>query len=424
MGSGHSHGHAGRSGPLVRLETPRVLMRWLVGVVGVVAVATVVGLVALWPSGGVSAGIEGITTTFYDARIIRVEEVPCPGVPSERDIPLLCAELDAEVLEGPDAGLVVPLDLFDAASAALRTGEIIVLEFDERASEGFQYRFSDRERSGVLLWLAVLFALSVVVLGRWRGVSALVGLGASIAVLVVFTVPALVDGSPPLAVALVSAAAIAFAAIYLTHGLTTMSTVALLGTIGSLALTALLATLFVGLAGITGLASEQAAFLQLGGVRVELQGLVLAGIVIGALGAIDDVTVTQSSAVWELRAASPLRARGDLYRSGMRIGRDHVASTVNTLVLAYAGASLPLLLFFSLANQSFGVVANGELVATEIVRTLVGSIGLVASVPLTTALAAWVAHHTVVDTPAVPPTDTAPGTPTDGDTPPDDHHAP
>jgi len=391
MGSGHAHAHD--DGPRPRLEVPTGLARWLLGVAGVVLLATVAGLVALWPSGTVASGLEGITTTFYDARIVRVAEVPCPGQPATDDTPLLCAELDAEVLEGPDTGLIVPLDLFDAASAALSEGEIIVLEFDERAAEGFQYRFSDRERTAVLVWLAVLFALAVVALGRWRGLAALVGLGASIAVLVVFTVPALVEGTDPLLVALVSASAIAFAAVYLTHGVTTMSTVALLGTLGSLALTALLATVFVGVAGITGLASEEAAFLQLGSVRVELQGLVLAGIVIGALGAIDDMTVTQSSAVWELRAAGRDRPRRDLYRSGMRIGRDHVASTVNTLVLAYAGASLPLLLFFSLADRPVGVVANGELVATEIVRTLVGSIGLVASVPLTTALAAWAAHR-------------------------------
>ncbi len=403
MGSGHGHAHlhgdpdgGGAGGGRVRFfERPTGLSRWFTGIAGVVLLATIVGLVALWPSGNVTSGLEGITTTFYDARIVRVAEVPCPGQPAVDDSPLLCAEIDAEVLEGPDAGLIVPLDLFDAASAALSEGEVIVLEFDERAAEGFQYRFSDRERSAVLVWLAVLFALAVVALGRWRGLAALVGLGASVAVLVVFTVPALVDGTDPLLVALVSASAIAFAAVYLTHGVTTMSTVALLGTLAALALTAVLATVFVGLAGITGLASEEAAFLQLGSVRVELQGLVLAGIVIGALGAIDDMTVTQSSAVWELRAAGRDRPMRELYRSGMRIGRDHVASTVNTLVLAYAGASLPLLLFFSLADRPVSVVANGELVATEIVRTLVGSIGLVASVPLTTALAAWAAHRSV-----------------------------
>jgi len=375
------------------LRVPTTTSRRLAVVSAVLAFATLIGLVALWPSGDVTSSLDNFTTTFYDARVDRVEVVPCPGLPSGEDTTLRCAELDVELLEGPDTGVVVALDVFDAASADFSVGETVVVEFDEQAPEGFQYRFSDRQRTSVLLWLTVLFAASVVVLGRWRGLAALVGLGISLAVLLVFTVPALVDGSDPLAVAMVSAAAISFAAIYLAHGFNSMSTVALMGTIGSLALTAVLATVFVQLAGITGLASEQATFLQLGSVEVGLQGLVLAGIVIGALGALDDMTVTQASAVWELRAAAGPRSVAQLYRSGIRIGRDHVASTVNTLVLAYAGASMPLLLFFSLTAQPLGVVANGELVATEIVRTLVGSIGLVASVPLTTALAAWAASQ-------------------------------
>jgi uncharacterized membrane protein len=122
-------------------------------------------------------------------------------------------------------------------------------------------------------------------------------------------------------------------------------------------------------------------------VQLNLSGLILAGIVIGSLGVIDDVTVTQASAVWELRAADPRMDRSGLFRAGLRIGRDHIASTVNTLVLAYAGASMPLLVLFVLAQQSLGTVANGEVVATEIVRSLVGSIGLVATVPVTTWLA-------------------------------------
>ncbi len=385
MGSGHGHSSA--------LRVPKTTSRRLAIVSAVFGFLTVVGLVALWPSGDVASSLDNFTTTFYDAEVVRVEVVPCPGLPAGDDATLRCAELDVELLDGPDEGSVIPLDVFDAASADFSVGETVVVEFDERAPREFQYRFSDRQRSSVLVWLAVLFGASVVVLGRWRGLAALVGLGMSLAVLLVFTVPALVEGSDPLAVAVVSAAAISYAAIYLSHGFNSMSTVALLGTLGSLALTAVLATVFVQLAGITGLASEQASFLQLGSVEVGLQGLVLAGIVIGALGALDDMTVTQASAVWEVRAAAGPRSVAELYRSGIRIGRDHVASTVNTLVLAYAGASMPLLLFFSLTSQSLGVVANGELVATEIVRTLVGSIGLVASVPLTTALAAWIASQ-------------------------------
>ena len=386
--SGHSH-------PAHGVDLGATTRRWLVVVAVVLGVATVVGLVVLWPANDVRTSVQRLATTFFDAEVSRVEVGPCPGVPSDFDSPLQCAQIDVELQEGPDAGRVIALDVFDAVSADFSVGEVIVVEYDEAASEGFQYRFSDRQRSGVLLWLALLFAAAVVVLGRWRGLFALVGLGMSLAVLLVFTVPALVEGGDPLAVALVSASAISFLAIYLAHGPNAMSTVALLGTLGALALTATLATVFVGLAGLTGLASEESTFLQLGDVQLNLQGLVLAGMIIGALGALDDMTVTQASAVWELRAASEKYSGLDLYRAGVRIGRDHVASTVNTLVLAYAGASMPLLLFFALTQQSLGVVANGELVATEIVRTLVGSIGLVASVPLTTALAALVVGRAV-----------------------------
>jgi uncharacterized membrane protein len=237
------------------------------------------------------------------------------------------------------------------------------------------------------VYLVVLFAAAVVVLGGIRGLAALVGLGATVVVLLAFILPAILEGHNPLAVALVGATAIAFLALYLSHGFTTRTTVALLGTLGGLACVALLALAFMALAGITGFGSEEAFVVSALGTQIDLRGLVLGGIVIGALGAIDDMTVTQASAVWELRATDPGISRRSLLRSGMRIGRDHVASTVNTLVLAYAGASMPLLILFVLSEQSFGTVANSEVLATEIVRTLVGSIGLVVSVPITTWLA-------------------------------------
>jgi uncharacterized membrane protein len=207
-------------------------------------------------------------------------------------------------------------------------------------------------------------------------------------VLLWFALPAILDGRNPLAVAVVGSAAIAFLALYLAHGFTTMTTVALLGTIGALALTAGLASAAVELAELTGFASEEAVVVQIGAARIDLAGIILGGVVIGALGAIDDMTVTQASAVWELRAANPRTSRRALVAAGLRIGRDHVASTVNTLALAYAGASMPVLLLLVLSRQPLTSVVSGEVLATEIVRTLVGSIGLVAAVPLTTWLAA------------------------------------
>jgi uncharacterized membrane protein len=166
-----------------------------------------------------------------------------------------------------------------------------------------------------------------------------------------------------------------------------MTTVALLGTLAALTLTASLSALVVVTANLTGFASEEATLLTLF-EGLDIRGLLLAGVVLGAAGAIDDVTVTQASAVAELKAANRGMPFAELFASGLRIGRDHIASTVNTLLLAYAGASLPLLVLFVLSEQSLGAIANSEVVAVEIVRTLVGSIGLVASVPITTWLAA------------------------------------
>ena len=177
---------------------------------------------------------------------------------------------------------------------------------------------------------------------------------------------------------------------------------AVLGTFASLLLTCLLGALFVDLTQVTGLVSEEVGFLQAFGGDLDFRGLLLAGLVIGALGVLDDVTVTQVAAVWELREADPTRGARSLYRAGLRIGRDHVASTVNTLVLAYAGASLPLLLLFETADQHLGDVLTGEAIAVEIVRALVGSIGLVASVPITTGLAALVVTRGPTKPPPAP----------------------
>jgi uncharacterized membrane protein len=252
------------------------------------------------------------------------------------------------------------------------------------------YFFVDFDRRVPLTILAVVFAVVVIALSRWRGFAALGGLAVSLLILIKFVLPAILAGSDPLSVALVGGATIMFLALYLAHGLNAATTTAVLGTLASLLLTGALALLFVNISIFTGAGSEEASFLQISQQQVNLQGLLLASIIIGTLGVLDDVTITQASAVWELHRVNPgLGARG-LYRSGIRIGRDHIASTVNTLVLAYAGASLPLFILFSVSNRGLDQVLNIEIVAEEIVRTLVGSIGLVASVPITTGLAALV----------------------------------
>jgi uncharacterized membrane protein len=238
-----------------------------------------------------------------------------------------------------------------------------------------------------MIWLALAFCACVLLLGRLRGALSLVGLALSLAIVLVFIVPAIAEGEAPLAVAVVGALAVMLVTIPLAHGTGPKTTAAILGTTLSLALVAGLAAGFTELANLTGLSSEEVVVLQLNQVDISVQGLLLAGMVIGALGVLDDVTVSQASTVMAIRNANPaLRARA-LFSRALAVGRDHVSATVNTLVLAYVGASLPVLLLFSSSDLPTGEVANGELVAKEIVATLVGSIGLIAAVPITTLLA-------------------------------------
>ena len=353
------------------------------------AVATAIGVVVLWPGGGESplAPALGAPQELFDAQIVAVERGACTGIPAEADTG--CARARAQLLEGPDEGEVIQLpELSEAGSAPLlQLNDVVVLGYYPDAGEGFEYSFADRQRRVPLAILTVIFVVAVVVLGRWKGLRAILGLGISLLVLTGFVLPAILEGTSPLAVALVGSAVIAAAALYLAHGVNAWTTTALIGTLISLALVGVLASVFVEAAEFTGLVDEEASFLQVTARQVDLPGLLLGGIVIGALGVLDDVTVTQVSAVWELHEAKPDYGRWNLYRAAVRIGRDHIASTVNTLVLAYAGASLPLFLLFTQANQGLLDVVNGEAVAVEVVRTLAGSVGLVASVPLTTALA-------------------------------------
>jgi uncharacterized membrane protein len=253
------------------------------------------------------------------------------------------------------------------------------------------YAFYDFQRGTPMLILAIAFAAIVLLFARWRGALSLAGLGFSLAVVLLFVVPAILDGKPALAVAVVGGLAVALITIPLAHGAGPKSLAALLGTAVSLLLTALLALIFTEATHLTGMSSEEGTFLQLAGADLSLEGLLLAGMVIGALGVLDDVTVSQASTVLALRSANPTLRFRQLFGTALRVGRDHVSATVNTLVLAYVGASLPLLLIFSSADLGVGEALSTELVAKEVVATLVGSIGLIAAVPLTTALAAVLA---------------------------------
>lgn len=380
----------------------------IAAVLGPFAVAVVAGLVALWPGGapdhaGAHLGV-GFDQELRRGRVVGLAQVPCAevGVRARAgDGP--CQRATVEVRDGKDAGHrfteAVPPD----AQRPLHVGLDVVLTYSPEAPPKLRYSITDVDRKLPLTLLAAVFAVVVVAVGRLRGLLALVGLAVSFAVLTLFILPAVLQGSSPLLVAVVGGSAITLATLYLCHGPSARTSVAALGTLASLLLIGLLGSLFLDAARLTGNTSDHTATVHSLYPDIELRGLLLAGVLIGSLGVLDDVTVTQTSAVWELRQADPGASRRTLYRAAMRIGRDHIASVVNTLVLAYAGAALPLLLLFSVAHTSVGQVAASELVAEEIVRTLVGSVGLVASVPLTTALATLVVaadHAPSSDAPA------------------------
>lgn len=352
-----------------------------------VALATLVGLVWLWPRSQLPFdGAElGLTSGVVRAEVTTAADGACSFAAD-----LSCHRVVFTILDGPDVGTVTSQE-FEISTAAPRfaAGERVVLNVVENADPLFRYQYADRDRRSVLWALAGLFALAVVGLGRFRGLAALAGLAASVAILVVFIAPAILSGHSPVLVAAVGGSAIALLALYLAHGWHPLTHVAAIGTFASLALTLGLSAGVVSLARFSGFGAEEAFFLTFV-EGLEIRGLILAGAVLGAIGALDDVTVTQASTVFELGRLSPSSDRSDLFRSGLKVGRDHIASTVNTLLLAYAGASMPLLLLFTLSDLPLGFVANSEVVAVEIFRTLVGSIGLVASVPLTTWLAAVV----------------------------------
>ena len=248
---------------------------------------------------------------------------------------------------------------------------------------------ADRWRLPQLAILGLVFAIAVVAAGRWRGLRALIALALTFAVVVRILVPLIVQGVPPIPVAVVLGTVVTILTVGLTEGISRASVAAILGTTGALALTALLAAVTIAVTSFSNAVGSELIYLQVApGIGLDLRGLLLAAFIFGAIGVLDDVTVTQAAAVEELVAHSGLSGRR-LFASAFNVGRSHIAATVNTLFLAYLGASLPLIVLFGISRQPISLIMNGEPVAIEIVRTLVGSLGIVAAVPFTTLIAVW-----------------------------------
>ncbi|MHA6761644.1 YibE/F family protein [Streptacidiphilus sp. PAMC 29251] len=390
--TGHSHDH----GPAT--PASRRLRRIIAAVLVPFAVAVVAGMVLMWPGklpAHASTGL-GFDQPTVTGTVTATKAAPCDAgaAPTAgaaaKDA---CTLVTVRLSSGKDAGTSVQQTLTPDQTAVYSAGEKVIMDYSPTAPAALRYSVSDADRSFPLMILAGIFAVAVVLVGRLRGLAALVALAISFGVLSLFVLPAILKGEDPLRVAVIGGGAIMFLALYLCHGLSARTSVAVIGTLSSLALIGVLGEVFIGLTHLTGNTSDETSLVHSLFTGIKLPGLLLAGVIIGSLGVLNDVTVTQASSVWELRAADPTMGARALYRAGIRIGRDHIASTVNTLVMAYAGAALPLMLLFSIANRGIWTVATSEIVAEEIVRTLVGSIGLIASVPLTTALAALVASR-------------------------------
>ncbi|MBE1877725.1 YibE/F family protein [Myceligenerans pegani] len=363
-----SHAHGGPVAPASR-RTRTVLAAALIPAM----LATLAGLFLLWPAGGavpdrVPAVVEGATTV--DATVL---EAPPEG-----------ASVRVRLADGEESTMASP-----GPSVPLSPGDRIVAVDISTVSpmSPDPLVFKDHQRRVPVGWLAAAYAVVVLAVARWRGLAALAGLGIAFVVFLGFTMPALLTGESALGVALVTSSLVMFVTLYLAHGLSARTSAALLGTLLGLALTAGIGVWAAG-ATYLGAADHDAQFLLTEAPLTDLRGVALCGLVLAGMGVLNDVTITQASAVWELREVAPGAPRHVLFARAMRIGRDHIASTVYTIAFAYVGAALPLLMMVSLVDQSPVLALTSGEIAEEVVRTLVGSIGLVLAIPITTAIAA------------------------------------
>ena len=395
MGSGHSHraGHdADTSFTVARL--PRTL---LLGALVLAAVATVVGLGVLWPDSGKAERV-GASVSFLAPGVTIAHAVvtdvqpPCsrtpgadPGAGGDS-----CGQLLTTVSTGVGAGekIRVPIAPEVNGSGLVEGDHVRLMRTPPTEGQPAAYSYFGTDRGGALAVLVLLFVVLVLVVARWRGLFALVGLAASGLVIIKFVLPALLVGENGLLVGLVGSSAIMLVVLYLTHGVSLRTSAALAGTLAGLGVTALIGVVAIGSTRLSGVSDESGGILSSFVGGLDFQGLMTCAMVIAGLGVLNDVTITQASAVWELRDAAPGLSRRHVFSSAMRIGRDHIASTIYTIVFAYAGTALIVLLILQLYNLPVLDLLATEDIAEEIVRTLATSTGLVLAVPLTTAIAA------------------------------------
>jgi uncharacterized membrane protein len=303
-------------------------------------------------------------------------------------------EVELKIESGIDAGYSWTLEnsvIDGREDMRLSVGQRVVIEKQTKMNGESQYLVRETYRLPQIGWLVVFFLAITILFGGLTGIASILGLAVSVALLVLFVVPQIIAGSNPLLVSLVGAVAIACTSLYLAHGFHFRTSVALGSTLLTLVISVVVAIIFVHVARIFGMGTEEAMYLQMGALEhVDLRGLLLGGIIIGSLGVLDDVTTAQTTAIAEIARANPSLSSRELYERGSVIGREHIASLINTLALAYVGASFPLLLLFKTnSNWPFWVTLNSEFLTEEIVRTLVGSSTLLFAVPIATVFAAY-----------------------------------
>lgn len=371
----------------VRLLAQTGAGRLLLGCASVLVLATAAGLVALWPHGapapaGNSTALGGATVS---ATVSAQQVVGCPGPVQQR-----CRRLIVSV-EGQRTAITLgPLAATPSISAGthVRVARVQLPEGAELPAATEHWSFVSVDRRGSIAWLAIALSVLALVVLRWRGLLALIGVAASLGLVTLFLVPAILHGESAILVALIASLAVTLVTLVLTNGIGAQTLAAALGIASTLLLAAILAQLTIGFVDLDGHSSELATYLGQRDARLSLTGIVVAAMVIGAVGVLADTGVTQASAVMALRKANPALSSRALYAAALRVGRDHLSATIHTLVLAYVGASLPLLLLLHSSGVGVTDAINTQDVAEPIVATIVGCIALIAAVPLTTALAA------------------------------------
>jgi uncharacterized membrane protein len=368
---------------------------WIAGAIALVAIfALLAAIVTRQSPSGLGGDLAPGESEALRARVVEVVE---EGTVDQGDFEQPYQRLRLVIEDGPLSEQEILVDHgllgFTNQSRIFDVGDRVMVERTRTVEGEDLFLISDFVRTGPLLWLTLLFVGATLLLMGWQGARSLLGMGISLLVIIAFVVPQILAGRNPVAVAILGSVVMMGISLYLVYGWKPKTHVAVAGLFLSLVLTGLLAAWSVNWTRLSGYGAEEAAFLQVAGVQLDPRGLLLAGIIIGTLGALDDIAVGQSSSIFELSRANPSLSRQALFTHGMTIGRDHLAAMVNTLLLAYVGAALPFLLLFAVFSEPLTMTLNREIIAEEIVRTLVGSLGLLAGVPLTSLIAALVAQN-------------------------------